>query len=120
LPPSFGWMASRCGAGLLGWPLSAAPLILYVAPSAADDMMGKLSQCFPVPSSEPIRDPSLTHVGLSDASDASRNPHKTDDLDAGGRILRPWTRLRALWTAWSVVVRVHSGAWRSPANEAVA
>jgi hypothetical protein len=51
-----------------------------------------------------------------DASDASRNPHKMDDLNVGGRILRSWIRLRALWTAWSVVVRVHSGALEKPAN----
>ncbi len=36
-----------------------------------------------------IRDPSLAQVISSDASDASAKPHKTDDLDAGGRILRP-------------------------------
>jgi hypothetical protein len=60
------------------------------------------------------RDPSLAHVSLSDASHASRKPHKTDDLDASGRILRPWTRLRALWGDFPVVVRVHSSALRKP------
>jgi len=59
-----------------------------------------------------IRDPSLAQVISSDASDVSAIPHKTDDLDMGERILHPWTRLRALWTAWSVVVRVHSSAWK--------
>ncbi len=39
-----------------------------------------------------------------------RNPDKTDDLDASGRTWRGRTRLRALWTVWSVVVRVHSSA----------
>jgi hypothetical protein len=44
-----------------------------------------------------IRDPSLAQVISSDVYDASAIPHKTDDLDTGGRILHPWTRLRALW-----------------------
>jgi antitoxin YefM len=55
------------------------------------------------------RDTSLTQVISSDASDASANPDKTDDLDTGGRIWRGRPRLRALWTSRSVVVRVHSG-----------
>src|ERR1022692_210366 len=37
----------------------------------------------------------------------------TRPLCARGGIGRR-ARLRALWTAWSVVVRVHSGAWRKP------
>jgi hypothetical protein len=60
------------------------------------------------------RGPSLTQVISSDASDASAIPHKTDDLDAGGPIFHGRMRLRALWTAWSVVVRVHSGALGKP------
>jgi hypothetical protein len=57
-----------------------------------------------------IRDPSLAQVISSDASDVSAIPHKTDDLDMGGRILHPWTRLRILSYVNMVVVRVHSGA----------
>jgi hypothetical protein len=45
-----------------------------------------------------------------DPSDAFTDPRKLDDLDALGPIYTPRIRLRALWTAWSVVVRVHSGA----------
>jgi hypothetical protein len=51
-----------------------------------------------------------------DASDASAKPHKMDDLHAGGRILPPCTRLRALWASRPVVVRVHSSAWTFPAS----
>ncbi len=39
-----------------------------------------------------------------------------DDLDARGPIYTGGIRLRALWTVWSVVVRVHSSAWKSPVN----
>lgn len=60
------------------------------------------------------RGPSLTQVISSDVSDASAIPHRTDDLDAGGRIWHGRMRLRALWTSRSVVVRVHSGALERP------
>lgn len=56
------------------------------------------------------RGTSLAQVISSDVSDASAIPHKTDDLDAGGPIFHGRMRLRALWTVWSVEVRVFSGA----------
>jgi hypothetical protein len=62
------------------------------------------------------RGTSLAQVISSDVSDASANPHGTDGLDAGGRIWRGRIRLRALWGDFPVVVRVHSGAWKSPAQ----
>jgi hypothetical protein len=56
------------------------------------------------------RDNTLATSISSDASNTSRNPHEMDDLDAAGPIYFGRLRLRALWTAWSVVVRVHFGA----------
>jgi hypothetical protein len=56
------------------------------------------------------RGTSLAQVVSSDVSDASAFPHKTDDLDAGGRIFHGRMRLRALSCVNRVVVRVHSGA----------
>jgi len=50
-------------------------------------------------------------LAAPDASDASANPPNLDDWDAGGRIWRSCTRLRALWGVFPVVVRVHSGAF---------
>jgi hypothetical protein len=61
--------------------------------------------------------PSLTQVISSDVSDASAIPHKTGDLDAGGRIWHGRMRLRALWASRPVVVRVHSSAWKEPGNQ---
>jgi hypothetical protein len=58
----------------------------------------------------PSRENTLRTSTPPDPSDASSNPRKLDDLDAPGPINTPRIRLRALWTAWSVVVRVHSGA----------
>jgi hypothetical protein len=72
--------------GTTGHPLSASPK----KPSSAPDR----------------RDPSLAQVS---SSDASAIPHKTDDLDTGGRISHPWTRLRALSCVNMVVVRVPLG-----------
>jgi hypothetical protein len=59
------------------------------------------------------RGTSLAQVISSDVSDASANWTKRDGLYASGRIWHGRTKLRALWTVWSVVVRVHSGAWKS-------
>jgi hypothetical protein len=57
--------------------------------------------------------PVTTLVTTSRSSDTS-NPYTNkldlDDLDAGGRIYTGGTRLRALWTDWSMGVRVFSGA----------
>jgi hypothetical protein len=55
-------------------------------------------------------DTSLTQVISSGVSDVSANPHRTDDLDAGGRIWRGRTRLRALWGVspwWFESTRAH-------------
>ena len=58
-------------------------------------------------------------VRSSDVSDASGIPDDLDDSDAGGRISRLCTRLRALWASRPVVVRVHSSAWHEgPENRA--
>jgi hypothetical protein len=54
----------------------------------------------------------VTTSTLSSPSDGSRKPRKLGDLDAGGTIYAGRTRLRALWTDWSVEVRVLSGALR--------
>ena len=47
-------------------------------------------------------------------SSASTKPRKLDDLDARGSTYTPRSRLRALWTVWSVEVRVLSGALEKP------
>jgi hypothetical protein len=47
-------------------------------------------------------------------SNASINPRKLDALDAPERIDVGRIGLRALWTVWSVEVRVLSGASRKP------
>jgi hypothetical protein len=47
------------------------------------------------------------------------NPHDVDDLDAPGSIDTGRTRLRALWTVWSVEVRVFSGALGKPRTAAL-
>jgi hypothetical protein len=52
-----------------------------------------------------------------DASELSAKPRKLDDSDAPGPILRPCTRLRALWGDFPVVVRVHSGACKKSASQ---
>ena len=52
----------------------------------------------------------------SSSSDPSTEPRKLDDLDAPGSIYAPSTWLRALWTEWSVEVRVLSGALEKPRN----
>ena len=46
----------------------------------------------------------------SDLSGASGKPDDSDDLAAGAPIYAAGLRLRALWTVWSVEVRVLSGA----------
>ena len=51
---------------------------------------------------------------LSSASDPSTEPRNLDDLDAPESIYARGTRLRALWTEWSVEVRVLSGALEKP------
>jgi hypothetical protein len=50
------------------------------------------------------------NIILSNASNASSKPTNVDDLDARGGIYASCARLRALWTLWSVEVRVLSGA----------
>jgi len=65
-----------------------------------------------MPQETDARDKSLAKVASQYASDASRETRKMDDSDAPGRINAGWIGLRALWTIWSVVVRVHSGALR--------
>jgi hypothetical protein len=52
----------------------------------------------------------------SNVSHLSGKPNDSDDLDAGAPIYAASPRLRALWTVWSVEVRVLSGASKSPAN----
>ena len=54
-----------------------------------------------------------TSIG-SIASNAYTEPRKLDDSDAPGSIYAPGTGLRALWTEWSVEVRVLSGAPEKP------
>jgi len=63
--------------------------------------------------------PVVATLASPDASDPSAKPHNLDDLDAGGCIWRPCTRLRALWGDFPVVVRVHSGAWEVAGNRKV-
>jgi len=46
------------------------------------------------------------------SSNVSNEPHDLPNLDAGQSIYSARTWLRALWTEWSVEVRVFSGAWR--------
>ena len=62
----------------------------------------------------------VTTSNTSVTSNTFTNPHDLDDLDARGSIDTGRTRLRALWTVWSVEVRVLSGALESPAQRAVA
>ena len=50
----------------------------------------------------------------SSSSNPSKEPRNLDDLDAPGSIYTPGSRLRALWTEWSVEVRVLSGALGKP------
>ena len=50
----------------------------------------------------------------SNVSNASSKATNLDDLDARGSIYAPCARLRALWTLWSVEVRVLSGALEKP------
>jgi hypothetical protein len=50
----------------------------------------------------------------SNASNACSKPTNLEDLDALGSIYAPRTGLRALWTLWSVEVRVLSGALGKP------
>jgi hypothetical protein len=64
----------------------------------------------PALAASPTRDNTVTTSTPPDPSNAPGNPRKMDDLDAPGPINTPLIRLRALWTAWSVVVRVNSGA----------
>jgi hypothetical protein len=64
--------------------------------------------------SPPVTTPVTTSTP-SDASNPSTDPNVLDDLDAHKRIDARRTRLRALWTEWSVEVRVLSGALESPA-----
>jgi hypothetical protein len=45
-----------------------------------------------------------------------QNLDDMDDFGPPGRIYTFCTRLRALWTIWSVVVRVHSSASKLPGN----
>ena len=52
----------------------------------------------------------VTTSNASITSNTSTNPHDLDDLDARGSIYAGRSRLRALWTVWSVEVRVFSGA----------
>jgi hypothetical protein len=47
---------------------------------------------------------------LSNLSSAHSKPTNLDDLDARELIYTRRSRLRALWTVWSVEVRVFSGA----------
>jgi hypothetical protein len=47
-------------------------------------------------------------------SDASEKPNDLDDLDAGPAVYIARSRLRALWTVWSVEVLVLSGASKKP------
>jgi len=50
----------------------------------------------------------------SSASNPSTEPRNLDDSDAGRLIYASRPRLRALWTLWSVEVRVLSGALGKP------
>ena len=50
----------------------------------------------------------------SSSSNPSTEPCNLDGLDAPGSISAPRSRLRALWTEWSVEVRVLSGALGKP------
>jgi hypothetical protein len=56
----------------------------------------------------------LTTSTPSIASNASSKPHDLHDLDAAHSIHTTRTWLRALWTEWSVEVRVLSGALEKP------
>jgi hypothetical protein len=56
----------------------------------------------------------VTTSTASITSNPSTEPRNLDDLDAAGRIYTTGTRLRALWTVWSVEVRVFSGALGKP------
>jgi hypothetical protein len=68
---------------------------------------------------EQIRDNTVTTSNASITSNTSTNPHDLDDLDARGGIYTGRSRLRALWTAWSVEVRVLSGALGKPVQSIV-
>ena len=57
-----------------------------------------------------VRGNTLATSTSSSVSDASGNPDDLDDLNAAGPIYAAAKRLRALWTVWSVEVRVLSGA----------
>ena len=60
------------------------------------------------------RDTLVTTSTPSIASNTCSKPRDFHDLDAAKRIHTARTWLRALWTVWSVEVRVFSGAWRKP------
>ena len=55
-----------------------------------------------------------SNIHSVNASNASSKSTNLDDLDARGNIYAPCTGLRALWTLWSVEVRVLSGALGKP------
>ena len=56
----------------------------------------------------------VTTSNASVTSNPSTNRHDLDGLDARGSIYTGRSRLRALWTEWSVEVRVLSGAVGKP------
>jgi hypothetical protein len=106
-------MSSRPGGARTSQPLSIPGLVLDRAISSCE--LNSNSRCNVKQPHHP-RDKSLTKVVPPDASDASREPRKLDDSDAAGPINSGRIGLRALWTIWSVVVRVHSGAFFCPAR----
>jgi hypothetical protein len=72
----------------------------------------------PLPAGYPTSRPSVTTSAPSIASNASSKPLDLHDLDAAESIHTTRTWLRALWTDWSVEVRVFSGALGGPLGEA--
>jgi hypothetical protein len=66
------------------------------------------------PSMGPGRDNTRDNIHCVHPSSASTKPPNLDDLDAPGSIYTGHTRLRALWTVWSVEVRVLSGGLEKP------
>src|SRR6185437_14241402 len=67
----------------------------------------------PAPPAVAVATPVATSIP-SNVSIPSTEPPNLDDSDAGASTYGSRPRLRALWTLWSVEVRVLSGALRKP------
>ena len=66
-----------------------------------------------MPTRRGVATPVATSI-LSTVSSPSTEPRNLDDSDAPRSIYAPRIGLRALWTEWSVEVRVLSGALEKP------